>query len=617
MEITQGKNEENQVPIQLDLPKQNNYHFLHSRGERFIFLVLCLLFVVGPILFLKGVPSHADWHIHMERAYNFKRCFWQGQYYPRWIDAQGNGYGLPVFNFYGPLIYYIYVFFDLIFKNAIHSIKAIYIAPMILTTLFGYLYLRRYGSTVATTLASVFLIFSPAYHIYIYNTNWPNSTLAIGFVYLTLYGLDIFDRNKNIDLKSLLITSFGYAGVVLSHIATAFCFTLLLVPYFFFSIFIYRARSFVRNFILSLGLGGALSSFYLIPASLEKKFVHADEVVIQGPLWDYLKNFLFTYLDRDKNEGYAWAMFDHRYYEVSNAIFGIIVLLCMLVLILNMEKVKLYFKEPFRINTAITMFTISFLMMTPVSFFIWIMIKPLHIIQFPWRFTTFALIFGSLVILFAFDLIRMQMKEKFKFQGYKFISFSVICLLSLLIYVNYINMFHWKWVSEQSLLKSAVNVLWLNNEYRPNINGDPNWKSYNPGQDFFPSINSSDSNTSIKLLKWKSHERIFEDYSSFNHRIRLRTFYFPGWNVYIDGKATNIDIESRTGAILFQVPAGQHEIRVKFEDTQVRKFATYSSFGALVIFIYLLLKLNKRKGDIEVVESKENTPDMANEATTP
>src|SRR3990167_6730116 len=234
MEATQGKKEENQIQSNPDAPKQNEYYFLHSRAERFVFIVLCLILAAGPILFLKSVPSHADWHIHMERAYNFKRCFWQGQYYPRWIDAQGSGYGLAVFNFYAPLIYYLYVFFDLLFRNAILSVKWIHVAPMILTTCTGYLYLRRHGSAVSTTLALIFVIFSPAFHIYTYNTNWPNSTLAIAFVYLTLYGLDIFDKNKNIDFKSLVITSFGYAGLVLSHIATAFCFTLLSVPYFFF-----------------------------------------------------------------------------------------------------------------------------------------------------------------------------------------------------------------------------------------------------------------------------------------------------------------------------------------------------------------------------------------------
>ncbi len=619
MEVTEEKKEDNHIQNQPDLPKQNEYYFLHSRSERFIFLILCLVLAVGPILFLKSIPSHADWHIHMERAYNFKRCFWQGQYYPRWIDAQGDGYGLPVFNFYAPLIYYLYVVFDLIFRNAILSIKWVFIAPVILTTICGYLYLRRHGSAVATTIALIFVIFSPALHIYTYNTNWPNSVLAIAFVYLTLYGLDTFNKNKNIDVKSLLITSFGYAGIVLSHIATAFCFTLLSVPYFFLSVFVHKTRNFLKNFILSLGLGAALSGFYLIPASLEKKFVHADEVIKQGPLWDYLKNFLYTFLDRDKNEGYAWSMFDHRYYETSNAVFGIAILLCMLFLIFNMEKVKIYFKESFRINSAITMFVISFLMMTPASFFIWIMIKPLHTIQFPWRFTTFTLIFGSLVMMFAFDLMKTFISEKIKFSGYKFIFLSMISLLSLLIYLDYTNMFHWKWVNEESLLKSATSVLWSNQEYRPSLNNDPNWKSFEPRQDFSTAINSSSSNLNIKLLRWTSYERMFEVFSPISHKIRLRTFYFPGWNVYVDKSPVNIDIETRTGAIYFEVPAGQHEIKVVFEQTQLRKTATYVSFGALIVFIYLLMELvGSKKKNMKIVvkdENKENTSEAVSEVT--
>ena len=176
-------------------------------------------------------------------------------------------------------------------------------------------------------------------------------------------------------------------------------------------------------------------------------------------------------------------------------------------------------------------------------------------------------------------------------------------------------MFHWKWVPEESLLKSAVNVLWSNNEYRPNINGDPNWRNFAPGQDFSPSIASSNPDTEFKLLEWKSYERMFEVFSPVDHRIRLRTFSFPGWNVYIDKKPVNIDTEQRIGAISFQVPSGQHEVKVKFEHTQIRKTATYISFGALIVFIYLLryAKKETEKTNQAIIDSTNETQKLLEE----
>lgn len=593
-EVTE-KTEINETP-KVEVTTNKMYHFLGSRTERVVFLFLITLLSCGPIIFGDSIPSHADWHIHIEHACNFKKCFWQGQLLPRWIDGQVNGYGEPIFNYYAPLVYYLFTFLELIFKDPVLSIKWTFIIPMVLCTVFGYMYLRRHGSAVSSAIAMVFVIFSPAIHIFIYNTNWPTSTIALAFLFLTLYGIDSFNKEVDFDFKSLLITSIGYALMALAHLATAFMFTLLAVPYFFLNLHIHRTKKFVKNYFFSLGLGAGLAGFYLFPACLEKNLVHTDEVLTQGPLWDYSKNFLYTYLDRNINEGYAWGIFDHRYYEVSNALFSLAILFCLVPLLLNFDKIKTYFKEPFRVSIAMILFTLCFLMMTPVSFFIWLMIKPMQTLQFPWRFTAFIVPFGALVITYTFDLVEKLVKEKVNLTAYKIIFYCLVVLFSILVYVDVINMYKWKWVPEQSLLKAGVHVLWGNEEYRPNLIGDPNWKQKNFKQDFTPTIDSTSALIDVVLKKWLSHERIFEVFCPEEHQIRLRTFYFPGWVVYVDGRKVEIDMDPKTGAMLFHVPAGKHEIVARFELTPLRKSAAYISLGALILYLYLLFnKLIKGK----------------------
>lgn len=592
-EVAEKNEINNESHIETLTAKQ--YHFLGSRVERIVFLALLTLISAGPIIFDKGIPSHADWHIHMEHAYNFKRCFWQGQLLPRWIDAQVNGYGEPIFNYYAPLVYYLFVGLEIIFRDPILSIKWAFIVPMILCTVFGYIFLRKHGSPVSSAIVMAFIIFSPAIHTYIYNTNWPTSTLGLAFLFLTLYGIDRFNNNVEFDMKSALITSIGFAGMALSHLATAFLFVLMSVPYFLFNLSLHRSKKFFKFFAFSLILGAGLAAIYLLPACFEKKFVHTDEVLTQGPLWDFSKNFLYTYLDRHRDDGYAWAIFDHRYYEVSNAIFSIAVLFCIFPLILNMDKVKLYFKEPFRIKIAISMFVLSFIMMTPLSLFVWLMIKPMQTVQFPWRFTAFILPFGGLIMVYAFDLIRSLLKEKVNITSYKTVIFSLAILFSVLVFVDVVNMYRWKWVPEQPLLKAALNVLWGNEEYRPNLTNDPRWKEKSYKQDFSPSISSTFQNADITLLKWLSHERVFEVFSPELHQIRLRTFYFPGWAAYVDGAKTEIEMDQQSGAMLFKLQPGKHLVKVIFEYTSIRKTSAYISLGALIIYLYLLLNFLKGK----------------------
>ena len=140
---------------------------------------------------------------------------------------------------------------------------------------------------------------------------------------------------------------------------------------------------------------------------------------------------------------------------------------------------------------------------------------------------------------------------------------------ALLFYVNFVNVFRWEWATEQVALKHAMNVVWQNREYQPNLSGNPNWRQDDLTKDFTPSVSSSNPNVDITLVKWVSHERIFQVFSAEPHQVRLRTFYFPGWNTYIDGKQTAITMDPKTGSILFQVPPGKHEILIKFELTPV------------------------------------------------
>lgn len=566
---------------------QKEYHFLSARSERIVFLVLLSLVAAAPLIFRGAFPAHADWHSHMANMYQFKKAFWQGQLLPRWIDTYLYGYGLPKFNFYAPLLCYLFVVVDFITRDPVISMKATVLLTMFLTTIFGYWYLRKHTGAVATTLATVFIIFSPAVHIYTYNNNFPTSTLALPFIFMVLYGIDAFDKNKDFDLKAFLITSFGYALVVLSHLPTAYMLTLLMVPYFIFSALMYQTRKFIKFFISSFAMGAALTGFYLLPSVMEKKFAHI-EVLSKGTGWDFSKNFLFTYLDRLPSDGYYWGIFDHRYYEVSNAIFSLIGLICMVILLSNIDRIKQYFTEKNRIYIAVAMFAISFLMMTPVSYLIWTMIKDMKTLQFPWRFTSFVLPFGVLVFAYTFELVGKIAKEHVSYVGYRIMNYSIVFLLILLIYVNYVNVYRWYWVNDQNLLRAAQIVTWQNREYQPNLTGDPNWEKVDYEQDFSPTLVSTQAEADFTLLRWYPHVREFEVFATADHVVRVRTFNFPGWNVYVDGKQGEIKTDPKDGSILFRVPGGKHEVSLRFESTFIRKAANYLSVLAIAIYFYLI-----------------------------
>ncbi|NTU62876.1 MAG: hypothetical protein HGB05_05600, partial [Chloroflexi bacterium] len=76
-------------------------------------------------------------------------------------------------------------------------------------------------------------------------------------------------------------------------------------------------------------------------------------------------------------------------------------------------------------------------------------------------------------------------------------------------------------------------------------------------------------------------------------RATYLTFDFPGWGVAIDDQPVPIVPSDPNGLITFGVPAGQHTIRVTFEDTALRTLANVISLAALAVFGGVLVLWHK------------------------
>ena len=74
-EKQEDKEKENYIPSTVA-----GYQFLGTTHERIFFIIVLTFLSAAPIIFGKGIPSHADWHIHMEHAYSLKNAFGKGSF---------------------------------------------------------------------------------------------------------------------------------------------------------------------------------------------------------------------------------------------------------------------------------------------------------------------------------------------------------------------------------------------------------------------------------------------------------------------------------------------------------------------------------------------------------
>lgn len=76
--------------------------------------------------------------------------------------------------------------------------------------------------------------------------------------------------------------------------------------------------------------------------------------------------------------------------------------------------------------------------------------------------------------------------------------------------------------------------------------------------------------------------------------LQFNQFYFPGWNITVDGKPAEFNYlmegESK-GLPVFKVTPGTHEIEAKFERTPIRWLADIISLVSLVILLLSFTKI--------------------------
>ena len=73
-------------------------------------------------------------------------------------------------------------------------------------------------------------------------------------------------------------------------------------------------------------------------------------------------------------------------------------------------------------------------------------------------------------------------------------------------------------------------------------------------------------------------------------QIKLNTFYYPGWKVYVNNIDTPIQFQdsNNRGLITFHVPQGHHQIKAIFTETRFRLLANLISLFSLLLFVSVI-----------------------------
>ena len=538
--------------------------------KRTIFILIIFL-LTGYRLFRPGYYSMQD-DMHIFRLQQFSQCIQDGQVPCRHIADGGFGYGYPLFNFYSPLFYGLSYLFSRLGFSLINSIKISVMLINLIGIIGIYLLSKKlFKNKYTVFLATALFAFFPYRATDIYVRGAFAEIMAISLIPITAY----FHHNysNKATKTNLIFATISSACLFLSHNLIA----LLSLPIIVFFILWPKFKFKLKKF-LPLILGLLSSSFFIIPALLEKKFTTINTMT-QG-YFDFRAHFTTLkqlFLDRSWAYGASlWGPVDDMSFQVGLPHWPLAIVSVLLYI-----KSRIKIKSKTILIGGLTFLSLTSLFMTHSrSTFIWLTIPFLKFFQFPWRFLSIATISIPLLAATAINNLKPLLQK---------IMAPLLIIITIFLNINYFkediyfpNLTDKDKLTAPEILRQSGAGL---KDYWPNF-GQQFPKSFAPDK---PLTNQTDTQV-ISYQKTSNKVTTTINIIQTSDTITLPLAYFPGWHLKIDNTPSKIIIDPNLG--LIQTPSlnqGQHIIEAQLRSTITQKFSNLISLVAIGTILILVI----------------------------
>lgn len=541
-------------------------------------LILVSLLAIAPF-FNSGFFTMHD-NTQVQRVFEMKKALLDGMFPVRWVPDLGYGYGYPIFNFYGPLPYYIGAFISLLGLDVLFATKTMIAASIIGSSFAMYVLAKEFWGKIGGLFSAVLYLFAPYHALNIYVRGDVGELYAYFFIPLIFYG--IWKHYKTQNFNYLLIGSLSYAGLITSHNLSA----MMVTPFIILTVLFLFVRSRkLSHFALPL-LGIILSSFYFIPALGEMNYtnvikiigkdVYQDHFVCLPQLWDSLWMY----------GGSIPGCIDGLSFRLGKIhIIGSIFAFALALLSLKKDKQK-----SFVVFFSSLLLLISIFFLLDVSGSIWKILPYIDYLQYPWRFLLLASFFSS----FASGALIYSL-SKFQKENAKWVWFGLYIALLISPIILYSKLF----VPQDYLNKGPDDytnkrfITWdtsrISDEYMPRFFNTPN-----TGEEIIEEKINGESINANKIYE-KTNSLLADIEASEDTLVIVHIPYFPAWKYYINGN--QIDVSETESGVSFPVSKGTSNLRVRFEQTPIEKTGNALSISGVGIIIAGIIYKRKRKSN--------------------
>jgi len=539
-------------------------------------------------------------YTHAARIGELLRALQDGHFPVRWSANFGFGYGMPLFEFYAPLPFYVGALLYWLGVNITTSIKLLYLFCSLVTFWGTFQLGKRLFGRSGAILSAVALTLAPYRALNLFVRGDLSEAWGIMALPWVLLGIVQVTKREKRGWWSLL---FGLIVLFLSHNIT----TLLFIPVsvlFAIGYWLIEKRKIVSGlqmigiYILAIGF----AAFYIFPALLEKDLTKVNGI-FQGYFF-YGNHFLLVRQFFEDKWGYGgsapWPYNGISFFFGYGQFLGLGIALIFLVraAVLKMFK-RPFFKKTFRTESFLlfglfsALFLLTIFMTTFKSHCIWDHLSFMVVIQFPWRWLSVAIVMLSLLIGSGTLFIRSRFWRFF---------FAVICSGVILIgnarYFqpeNFIDVTSSFYYTDARRIRHDMSRT-LNDYIPQQMTLDRLSKELPPidvpyiVEPVFLNHTLLVSEKDAKILVDHVQEKLVQTNFVQPANVQFAVADFPGWHVYLDGKIIPTTL-TPLGNIFVKVPVGEHTVGVQFGDSPIRFWSDVVSAASAIILLFLFVKL--------------------------
>jgi len=537
-------------------------------------------FIAGLTLLHKGLPPTHDGEYHVVRFYEFYQTLQDGDWYPRWAPDLNNGYGVPLFNYVYPLPNYVASIFHFLGFSFIDAFKLNMFFASILGALFFYLWAKSFWGVWGGLVGSVFYTFSPYHFVDIYIRGSVGEVWALAFFPALLWSFTEFVKSRQ--KMFLILSSVFLALIIFSHNILALMFLPLSVSYALFYILITKEKKLVASsyllFVILLGFG--LSAIFWLPAILEREYVTGLQVFNFS---DHFPEF-YQLIIPSWGSGFSGeALGSSLSFQIGIANLMAVLVVLSLIMYRHSGLSRISLSKRFWMRFAyqndgrtaiifffLIWFILIFFLMLKVSRPVWEHISFMNYFQFPWRLLSLEILIAS----FLSGSITYFWKSKLLAICLIFLSFILGIGYAKTSYYHYRDDNHYltrsNFIDGTNSPGNLFNTIWFNKKLKKEKE----------------KIKFAKGEGKVNKLSTKSTHYKFNVFAQRHSGMIVRTAYFPGWTVFIDGKEEEVR-HNKDGIIAFSIPKGEHEVLFLFKNTLVRNVATFISIASFFVLIFL------------------------------